>query len=408
MKIVEVNTVDYGSTGRIMLQIAQCARTHGHGVWTYSMAPKVQTVPPEGHKYYSGYLAYCVHYILGKITGCNGFFSLIPTLRLIKDFQKIKPDIVHLHNLHGFSVNLPLLFGYLKKTKVRVIWTLHDCWAFTGHCAHFESIKCEKWKTGCYSCPLYKGYPESNVDNSKWMWGLKRKWFSGLIDLTIVTPSNWLAKQVRESFLKNYPVRVINNGIDLTIFKPTKSEFRKQFGIEEAKHIVLGIAFGWGYKKGLDVFVQLAKSLGEKYQIVLVGTSEDVDQTLPHNIISIHRTSNQRELVAIYSAADVFVNATREDTFPTVNIEALACGIPVITFGTGGSPEILDNTCGMTVPCNDVTLLQAAIERVINEKPFTQSACVNRSAQFDRNGKYTEYVALYQPTIMNGQRGEKK
>lgn len=397
MKIAEINTVDYGSTGRIMLLIAETARGSGDEVWTFSVAPRHPKQKNEGHEYYASYAGYALHYVLGKATGLNGLFSVGATARLIRRLRRIQPDIVHLHNLHGFSINLPMLFRYLKQSGVQVVWTLHDCWSFTGHCAHYLSVKCDRWKRGCHDCPIYKGYPESNVDNSKWMWKVKKSWFTGVEKLVLVTPSNWLASQVRESFLGEYPIRVLNNGIDLELFGPDESDqgLRERHHIAKDKTIILGVAFGWGYKKGLDVFLKLARALGDGYQVVLVGTTEKTDCELPPEIVSIHRTNDQRELAELYSAADVFVNPTREETFPTVNIEALACGTPVVTFDTGGSPEILDEKSGLVVPCDDVTAMEAAIRRVAEEKPFTEEDCRRRAGQFDRREKFSEYVQLY-------------
>lgn len=401
MRIMQLNTVDVGSTGRIMLQIANAAREYGHKVWTYSIARKESAFPPEGHKYYGSYVSYCVHYVLGKITGCNGMFSLMPTLKLIVEMQRIKPDVIHLHNLHGFSINLPLLFRYLKRSKTQVIWTLHDCWAFTGHCAHYSAVGCSKWKTGCYACPIYKAYPESIVDNSKWMWSAKNKWFLNMPNMILATPSKWLEEQAKESFLREYPIRVINNGIDIKEFSFTPNEFREKHGIPKEKSIVLGVAFGWGHKKGMDVFLQLVNLLGDGYQIVLVGTNDNIDAQLPSNILSIHRTNDQKELAEIYSAADVLVNPTREDTFPTVNIESLACGTPVITFRTGGSPEIIDHTCGSVVECDDVDALKREIIRICNDKPYSRDACIKRALQFDQKDKFKEYVKLYEDMARN-------
>jgi glycosyltransferase involved in cell wall biosynthesis len=226
------------------------------------------------------------------------------------------------------------------------------------------------------------------------MWKRKKKWFNSLDDLTIVTPSQWLAGLVEQSFLGKYPVKVIHNGIDLSVFRQMESDFRKKHNLERKK-LLLGVAFAWEERKGLDVFVELSRRLDSSYQIVLVGTNEDVDRLLPSNIVSIHRTHNQKELAEIYSVADVFVNPTREDTFPTVNLEALACGTPVITFKTGGSPECVDGHCGCVVPCNDVDALEREIVRICTEKPFTAEDCKARAALFDRDECFSRYVALY-------------
>jgi glycosyltransferase involved in cell wall biosynthesis len=227
------------------------------------------------------------------------------------------------------------------------------------------------------------------------MWNHKRKWFTGIKNCTIVTPSRWLADLIKQSYLKNYPVKVINNGIDLSVFKPTGSEFRKKNGLD-GKMVVLGVASGWGGRKGLDVFIELARRLPDDYRIVLVGTTDNVDKDLPSNIISIHRTQNQNGLAEIYTAADVFANPTREDTFPTVNMESLACGTPVVTFRTGGSPEIIDETCGSVVDCDDIDAMETEIRRVCKEKPYSVEACLARAKNFDMNERFDEYVKLYQ------------
>ena len=234
----------------------------------------------------------------------------------------------------------------------------------------------------------------SYFDNSKKMHRLKKQWFLGVEDMTIITPSKWLNDLVKQSFLKDYPAVVVNNGIDLDIFKPTESDFRKKYCLEDKK-IVLGVSFGWGYSKGLDVFIDLAKRLPEDYKIVLVGTNDDTDKQLPESIISIHQTQNQAELAEIYSAADVFANPTREENYPTVNMEALACGTPVVTFRTGGSPEIIDENCGSVVDYNDKDAMLAEILRVCEEKPYSKSACLKRAEGFKLDDKFSKVVEMY-------------
>ena len=305
--------------------------------------------------------------------------------------------MLHLHNLHNSYINLPMLFRFIKKNQIPVIWTLHDCWAFTGHCPHFTLNKCDKWKNGCHHCELHREYPKSYVDHSKLMYGLKKKWFCGVENLTIVTPSVWLGNLVKQSFLSDYPVRVIHNGIDLDVFRPTESNFRKNHGITDKQKILLGVAFDWGMRKGLDVFLSLAERLDPKeYRIVLVGTNEAIDRDLPENIISIHRTHDQKELAEIYSAADVFVNPTREEVLGLVNLEALACGTPGVTFNTGGSPECYDETCGSIVDCDDIDALENEIIRICTVKPYTSEACIKRATKFDKNEKFKEYLDIYE------------
>ena len=401
MKIAEINMLSYGSTGKIMFQIADAARRQGHIVRTFSALPyskqkKQNKCEIKDNYNFGSYRENFIHYYLGIIFGANGMFSRRGTKKLINELKQFDPDIIHLHNLHSFCVNMPLLFRYIKQSRVKVVWTLHDCWAFTGKCAHFDLIGCEKWKTGCHNCKNLRAYPRSIIDTSRKMYKKKKQWFCGAENMVLVTPSVWLGNLVKQSFLKGYPVKVINNGIDLEIFRPTESDFRKKHQISENKKIVLGVAFGWGERKGLDVFVELSKRLdNEQYQIVLVGTDDNTDKLLPDNVISIHRTQNQKELAEIYSAADVFVNPTREEVFGLVNVEALACGTPVITFNTGGSPEIPDKDSGVVVEKSALDAMYKEIVRICTEKPFSEEQCLKRARQFDMNAKYKEYIDLF-------------
>lgn len=402
MKIAIINMTHKGSTGKIMLQIADVARNKGHEAKTYSpmlfsRIKKQMPLVAENHYTWGNKLENAFHYYMGTLLGLNGCFTYRGTKHLIKELERYQPDVIHLHNLHNFTVNLPVLFNYIKKSGAKVIWTLHDCWSFTGHCPHFVIAKCDKWKDGCYDCTQLRLYPKSMIDTSKLMYGFKKKWFTGIDNMVIVTPSVWLAELVRQSYLCEYPVVVINNGINLNIFKPTKNNFREKYGISENKKILLGVSLGWSRSKGLDVFVELAKRLdSEKYQIVLVGTDDKSDSLLPENIISIHQTSNQQELGEIYSAADLFVNPTREEVFGLVNVESLACGTPVLTFRTGGSPEIPDGSCGSVVECDDIDSLQKEIERICIQMPYSAEKCIERAKNFDMNDRFKEYVKLYE------------
>ena len=398
MRIVQINGGAKGSTGKIMMGIADVARAQGHEVMCASPITTTNRDAGEDCGYYriGTFNSRRLNVALARITGFNGCFAWFETYKLLKKIDEFKPDIIHLHNLHDSYINLPMLFSYIKKHEIPVVWTLHDCWSFTGQCPHFTMVKCDKWKTGCYGCPQYKAYPSSLYDNTKRMWQLKKKWFTGVKNMTIVTPSEWLAGLARESYLKQYPIEVINNGIDLNVFKPTHSNFRKQYGIPGDKYIVLGVSFAWGYRKGLDCFVEMAEKLGEQYQIVLVGTDDEIDKNLPQSIISIHRTQNQKELAEIYSAADVFVMPTREENYPTVNMEAIACGTPVVTFDTGGSPEMLDDKTGIVVEANDIETTKKAIKDICEKKRCNdEEYIVAYSKNFDMKKRFAEYIELY-------------
>lgn len=401
MRIVEINAYEDGSTGRIMMHIANYARRLGHHVDTFStnvfstsglkLRPAI-----EGHSYFSSYFENMIHYIMAQFTDGNGLYSTVATFRLIRRLKKIKPDILQLHNLHEFCINVPQLLRYIEKNKVNTVWTFHDCWAFTGHCMHFDNAKCEKWINGCSNCPQKYVNPRSRVDRSALMWKKKRDALSNVKTLTIVTPSEWLEELTRRSFLRGMPIQVINNGIDTSIFLPRSSDFRDRYNLDD-KYIALGVASDWSYLKGLDIFIKLAKELDERFVVVLVGVSAVLE--LPANIIGISRTNNQMELAEIYSAADIFVNPTREDTFPTVNIEALACGTPVITFRTGGSPEIINEKCGMAVDKDDYDALKRGIIETCEGKPFESGSCVEHASQYTSEKCYSKYIALYEQII---------
>jgi glycosyltransferase involved in cell wall biosynthesis len=285
---------------------------------------------------------------------------------------------------------------------MQVKWTLHDCWAFTGHCIHFTWAKCEKWKTGCHHCPEKGSYPASmGLDNSRCNYERKKNAFTGVKNMTLIVPSHWLEGKVKRSFLAQYPVEVQYNTLNRDVFKPTPGGFRKKYDLENKK-ILLDVSFEWGLRKGLSAFLELAKRLPEDYQIVLVGTHPEVNKLLPENIISIHRTQNQLELAEIYSAADLFVNPTREENYPTVNMESIACGTPVLTFRTGGSPEMLDETCGSVVDCDDVDALEREIIRICTDKPYSEDACLKKAQEFDQNQRFKEYLKLYERVVTAG------
>lgn len=403
VKVIEINAGNIGSTGNIMLGIADIAKTAGHEVLVCCPDARDNRKKMVKNQLFIGdRLSRNLHLKCAELTGLNGYFSQLATKKFLKAVDEYKPDIMHLHNLHNCYINLPMLFSYIKKNNIPVVWTLHDCWAFTGQCPYFTMVKCGKWKTGCYDCPQYRQYPASYVDRTKTMWKLKKKWFTGVQNMTIATPSQWLADLVGQSFLKEYPVKVINNGIELNVFKPIESNFREKYHIPAEKKILLSIAFGWGKRKGLDVLVELTKRLDrEQYQIVLVGTDDSIDKQLPDSIISIHRTQNQKELAEIYTAADLFVNPTREENYPTVNMESIACGTPVLTFRTGGSAEILDETCGSVVDCEDIDAMEKEIVRICDWKPYGMEACLERAQSFDMNQRFQDYVSLYD-TVVGG------
>ena len=340
MKVLMINVVcGIRSTGRICTDLATALEKQGHQV---KIAYGRENVPEQFQKYavrIGNDLDVKLHGVKARLLDGAGFGSKAVTKKFIEWVKKYDPDVIHLHNLHGYYINVEILFKYLKTCGKRIIWTLHDCWAFTGHCTYFDYVDCEKWKNGCMQCPQKKEYPTSNgLDMSKQHYALKRKLFTGIPNMTLVTPSQWLADLVKMSYLRKYNTLVIHNGVDTTVFKPTNSNVREKYHCENKK-IVLGVAAIWDKRKGLGTFLKLSKRLDQSYQIILVGLTQEQIQKMPKNIIGIERTDSVQELVELYSAADVFVNPTLEDNYPTTNLEAIACGTPVITYDTGGSPE---------------------------------------------------------------------
>lgn len=397
MRVVQINaTCGVGSTGKICVGISQLLSENN--IENYIICSGRSNgyelgISCSDDKYIK------LQALKSKVMGNYGFNSVSATRRMISELERIKPDIVNLHNIHGHDCNLEMLFTYFKEKKIKLLWTFHDCWAFTGYCTYFDLVKCNKWQTGCSHCVQKREYSWL-FDKSSKLFERKKKLFEGL-DLTIITPSQWLADLVKQSFLKEYPVTVINNGIDLDIFRPAHSDFRQKYNIENKK-IILGVSFVWDARKSPDVFIDLAGRLPDDYRIVLVGTNDKIDKQFPDNIVSIHRTQNQQELAEIYSAADVFVNPTREDNYPTVNMESLACGTPVLTFRTGGSPEMLDETCGSVVECDDVEALEKEIIRICTDKPYSEEGCLKKAREFDKNERYKEYLELYERVIATG------
>lgn len=402
MKIVQINTTcGIGSTGKICTGISFLLTESGTP--NHILYSSRGNDDPLGIRCSDDFYVK-IQALKSRIFGNYGFNSQKATQKMIAELERIKPDIVHLHNIHGHDCDLEMLFRYFKEQNTKLIWTFHDCWAFTGYCTHFTMKKCDQWRIQCSKCIQRHEYSWS-FDRSSYLYNKKKELFQGL-DLTIVTPSRWLAGLVKQSFLKDYPVWVINNGIDLVVFQPAESDFRSTYHIENRK-LVLGVSFDWDERKGLDVFVELADRLPAEYQIVLVGTNEKTDKRLPENILSIHRTQNQKELAAIYSAADVFVNPTREENYPTVNMESIACGTPVLTFRTGGSPEILDETCGSVVDCEEINALEKEIIRICTDKPYTKEACLKKAKEFDKNERFKEYIDLYERINAAGTEGHR-
>jgi len=395
MKILQINTVSgFGSTGRIAIDIAQMIIDQGHEcciAYGRGTAPvKYQSISRR----IGSDLNNKVHGLQTRIFDLHGFGSKNATKSFLRWVDEYNPDLIHLHNIHGYYLNLELLFAYLKKCGKPVVWTLHDCWAFTGHCAHFSAANCNQWETGCKECSQLHQYPATyfagNVANN---FRRKKEAFTGVPNLTIVTPSHWLASVVKQSFLRDYDVNVIYNGVDLDVFRPVSSNFREKNGIAD-KTILLGVANIWNERKGLNDFIELEKMLDEQYKIVLVGLDDQQMKSVPDSILKIKRTNSVEELAEIYASADVYINPSVEETMGLTTAEALACGTPVITYDKTAVPEIADDSCGIVVH-NSPAFIKDALEKL----SVSKEACLTRAQIFEKQARYQEYYHLYRKIL---------
>lgn len=397
MKVLQVNAVCGNcSTGKIAVDLYNVLEEKGHDcIIAYG-----RRGAPEGVKTIKicGKINNLFHIGISMIFDNSAFLSSIATKKLIKKIEEYNPDIIQLHSLLGYYINIEILLKYLAKLNKPVVYTMHNCWAITGHCTYFDYAKCDKWKTGCEKCPQKMTYPPSLIfDNSKKNYIKKDKLFNDIKDLTLVTPSQWLADLVKQSYLKNKDIKVINNGINLENFKPTYGDFRKKYNIEN-KFIVLGVASVWEQRKGLESFIRLSKKLGEDYKIVLVGLNKKQLKQIPKNIIGISRTENIQQLAEIYTTADIFFNPTYEENFPTTNLESIACGTPIITYKTGGSVESIDKEWGYIVEQGDVETVVKILEKLKGTDKKTKQ-CLESSKKYDKRLKFEEYIELYKTIL---------
>lgn len=398
-RVLFINSVcGSGSTGKIVLELYH---TLEKADYKCKIAYGRNTAPEniETIKIGSKINVYC-HGLLSRITDRHGFYSTLATKRFLKKLDNYQPDIVHLHNIHGYYINIKILFEYLSRRKIPVIWTLHDCWPFTGHCAYFNTANCQKWRTECTNCPQKSAYPASYIlDSSSWNFETKKKLFTSLVFLTIVVPSNWMKDRVKESFLSSYSIKVIKNGIDLSVFKPTANDIKKRYSIEN-KSIILGVANTWEPRKGLNYFIELSKMLDSSFQIILVGLSAKQIKHLPPQIIGLQRVDNIKSLVELYSAADLLFNSSKEETMGMVTVEALACGTPVMAFNCTAIPEMFDKTCGILLYEDSIKYIYDTIQKG-DWKRITPISCQAYAKRFSKNEKYREYKSLYDSILSN-------
>ena len=400
VKVLIINSVcGSGSTGRITSDIYALLKDQGNQVKVAYGIGVASGVKREDLIHINNKWGYYVHNILARITDRTGFFSVIQTRRLIHKIKRFSPDIIQLHNLHGYYINIRMLFNYLAESGIPVVWTLHDCWPMTGHCVHFSYIGCKKWMSQCRLCPLVHEYPKSLwIDQSSRNMNDKRKLFTSINTMMIVTPSKWLAEVVKQSFLGKYEVAVIPNGIDLNVFYPTPNHVKEKMGISNKK-MILAVSSVWYKKKGLFDLYELAELIDtQKYKLVIVGLTSDQIKQMPDSVIALEHISDLHELARFYTAADVFVNLSYEETMGMVTAEALACGTPAVVYDQTAVPEVVDCKSGIVVAAGDIRGVYAAIESVTSAD-YTQFTPVERATQYEKNKQYQKYVDIYNKMI---------
>lgn len=395
--VLRVNT----STGRIMQEIGELAMQHG---WRSCIAYSKgrdgikscqSEVIPVGNKWSTIW-----HGLETRLFDRHGLASNEATRLFVKQIQELKPDVIHIHNIHGYFLNYQILFDFLAKSNIPVIWTVHDCWLYTGHCYYYSYAGCNKWQTGCGHCPQKKEFPASwLIDRSHQNYEDKKQAFTSLpLDqLTIVPVSEWIREEMQHSFFRNNQFHVIHNGINTNIFNIYNPEQVKQkYGLN-GKHILLGVASIWSREKGFDDCIQMADLLHPDEMLVLVGVRPEQQKKLKKNMLGIPRTENIHQLAELYAAADAFINPTWQDNYPTVNLEAITCGTPVVTYRTGGSIEAITDQTGFIVPQGNVKeMLEAA--RLISQrgKAYYQQPCRTYALEnFRKEDRYQDYLDLY-------------
>ena len=403
-RVLQINvSSNRGSTGRIAEQIGLLANQNGwdtYMIYGRSMNPSSLKTIKVGTM-----LNVYEHYLEHRVFDNDGLASRGITKLLVKQIQTIRPDLIHLHNIHGHWLNIRILFDYLASLSIPIVWTQHDCWAFTGGCYYFDMLGCEKWKTGCSECSLREQGVLPFFDRSCFLYNLRKELFNKIECLTLVPVSNWLENLERESFLSKHRILTIHNGVDINAFKPSDgAAVRKNYKITDNTTIVLGVASVWEPRKGLDDFIRLSSLVDDNTIIVLVGVSSKQIQSLPCNIIGIERTDSLEELRDIYSAADLYANLTYEDNFPTTNLEALACGTPVLTYQTGGSVEAVNKETGFIVRQGDLNAVLEIINlvRESNKSSFSE-ACRERAVSFfNKDDRFIDYINLYNALLDEG------
>lgn len=394
------SSLNYGSPGKITENLGLLAKSQG---WEVYQAHGLKYSNPSSliARPVSSSLGEKIHAAYSLLFDGHGLASTSETRRLVKWIDKLKPDVIHLHNLHGYYLNYEVLFNYLSTIYTPIIWTLHDFWPITGHCAHFDYAGCYKWKTQCEMCPQRGTYPKSLfIDRSKRNFALKKRVFTSVKNMTIVPVSKWVGGLVSESFLGKYPIIPIYNGIDTGVFKPTASNLRERLGLQD-KFVMVGVAAPWYPLKGMNDYFALNEILSDDYKIIMIGLSKEQIDQLPQGIIGIEKTNSQKELAEYYSMADCTLNLSYQETFGMTTVEGMACGTPGIVYNKTASPELVTPETGVVVNAGDVQQLVKAIITIQDHgKDAYTEACRKRALEsFNKDTQFQEYINLYDKLV---------
>lgn len=407
-KLLQINiTANWGSTGKIAEQIGVRAQQHG---WDIYLAYDRYCNPSAAHLIkVGGKWDMYMHYGEQTVFDNEGLCSRGATRELVRQIEEIKPDVVHLHNIHDHYLNYRILFEYLNQTNIKVVWTFHDFWPVTGHCMHFVSKDCHRYETECHDCPMQRVFPKTIMDRSRKNYQLKKQLFTACKNLTIVPVSEWVGEMTRKSFLKDKPIRVIHNGIDVNVFKPTMfdslpnlSELLITFqNLTQGKFVIMSVASQWAFDKGLEDYKRISTMLKDDEVIVLVGVSDEIKKSLSHNIIGISRTSNTTELAALYTRADVITILSSAETFGLTVVEGYACGTPAVVYDNTAPPSLITPETGFVVENHNYRMAYSAIQQIkLNGKQHYTDACISLAREkYDKDMCFEKYVDLYEELL---------
>lgn len=392
--LLQINSdINWGSIGRITEQIGILSISHGWDSYVVygrdSTTSSLNTI-----KVGSKFETY-EHYVENVLFDNDGLASRRSTKRLVEIIKNLNPDIIHLHNIHDHWLNYDILFKFLATLEIPIVWTLHDCWSFTGGCSHYTVNQCFQWETECNKCKFKKGLLPI-IEQTGTHYHTKKKLFNSLDNLVLVPVSNWLEGEIRKSFLKEQRIYRIYNGIDISVFRNIKSSIKKKYGIED-KSLLVALATAWSEHKGLNDYKALATKLPKDVCLMLVGLNKKQISGLPDSIIGIERTQDVNELVETYSAADIVLNLSYEETFGLTTVEGFACGTPGIVYKSTASPELVTPKTGLVVKPGDIDGVATAVREILKKgKEYYTKACRERAVNvFNKDDRFADYIKLY-------------